>query len=108
MKKRLNLRQRIYATLAGVMGITLFGGLVMVWYTYCVESVIVNPCIGYGNKRGILPLKSNNVWSLMPPLVDLNREKAFLAWLQDSRPYREDYLGRSVEQMPCKGIDQNK
>ena len=38
----MNLRQRIYATLAGVMGITLFGGLVMVWYTYRVESVIVD------------------------------------------------------------------
>jgi CHASE3 domain sensor protein len=42
MRIQLNLRQRIYATLAGVMGITLFGGLVMVWYTYRVESVIVD------------------------------------------------------------------
>ena len=38
----MDLRQRIYATLACVMGITLFGSLVMVWYTYRVESVIVD------------------------------------------------------------------
>ena len=38
----MNLRQRIYATLAGLVGITLFGGVVMVWYTYRVEAVIVD------------------------------------------------------------------
>ena len=36
------MRQRIYATLSGLVGITFFGGLVMVWYTYRVEEVIVD------------------------------------------------------------------
>jgi len=38
----LNLRQRIYATLSGLVGITFLGGLVMVWYTYRVEEVLVD------------------------------------------------------------------
>src|SRR5210317_1391374 len=42
MWNRLNLRHRIYMILAGLVGITLCGGLVMVWYTYRVESVILN------------------------------------------------------------------
>jgi signal transduction histidine kinase len=42
MWKRLNLRQRIYATLSGLVGITFLGGLVMVWYTYRVEKVMVD------------------------------------------------------------------
>jgi len=41
MWKRLNLRQRIYATLSGLVGIAFLGGLVMVWYTYRVEEIIV-------------------------------------------------------------------
>ncbi|MGD8951223.1 MAG: hypothetical protein PVG62_10790 [Desulfobacterales bacterium] len=42
MWKRLNLRQRIYATLSGLVGITFLGGLVMVWYTYRVEELLVD------------------------------------------------------------------
>jgi signal transduction histidine kinase len=42
MWKRSNLRQRIYATLSGLVGITFLGGLVMFWYTYRVEEVIVD------------------------------------------------------------------
>lgn len=39
MFKRINLRLRIYLLLAGLVMITFSGGLVMIWYTYRIESL---------------------------------------------------------------------
>ncbi|MFC1815817.1 hypothetical protein ACFL0M_07700 [Thermodesulfobacteriota bacterium] len=42
MNHRISLRARIYSILTAMVSITLMGGLVTVWYTYRMESVLTS------------------------------------------------------------------
>lgn len=96
MIKKLNLRQRIYLTLACVMGITLFGAILMVWYTYRVESVIVD----ITEKNFTALLKAENLENAIV------RQKGFVSyyymdgdpvWLTQLEEYRNLFSSRLAE-----------
>ncbi len=40
MWNKINLRRRIYIVLAALVGVSLFGGLVMIWYTYQMDRIL--------------------------------------------------------------------